>query len=60
MISFKPSMIWSNSRRDTAPIFLPILSDESVRIWLIFSYEQLTSRSDRVQEPEEILRAEND
>ena len=39
MISFNPSITWANSSWDNWPISLPILSVESVRIWLILTHE---------------------
>lgn len=40
MISFNPSMIWINSSRDALQISFPILSTESVRIWLILAHDR--------------------
>ncbi len=39
MISFKPSIIVSNSSSETVPIFFPKRCIESVRVWLIFTHD---------------------
>ena len=41
IISLSPSMMRASSSGDARPIFLPMRSDERVRIWLILTQERL-------------------